>query len=166
MRYLYIYVWIFILVFLLFVCKLVCNLDVDTSDPQVSPRSESSKEDKFYVTNYQSFQVPDSIFRIKEVWVEFAWKYEINFGFISKVRTGGYQLILKLDSFINPKFMKNEYNLNWLMEEKSNGYFEQSNGVYSLPFKKQELPDKVVVVVNTINENKTQTSFAQFILIK
>jgi hypothetical protein len=124
MRYLYIYVWIFILLIIIFVCHIVCNLDVDTSDPQVSPSSESSKENKFYVTNYKCYKVPKSIFSIREVWVEFAWKYESNFGFISKVKMGGYQLILKLDSFINPKFKGSNFCLNWLMEEKSNGYFE------------------------------------------
>jgi hypothetical protein len=164
MRNLYIYVWLLVLLVISFVCHLVCNLDVDDTDPQVSPSSDFSKENKFYVTNYKSYKVPDSIFRIKEVWVEYTWKYDLNFGFVSKARMGGYHLNLKVDSFINPKFKRNEYGLKWLMEEKSNAYFGSSNNVYSLELKKEKLPDTVVVVVNIINEDRTQTGVAKFVL--
>lgn len=155
---------IFFLISMLFLIS--CNLDVDTTDPQASRNIFQSKKNKLFLSEYELDTMDNPIFRIKEAWIEKSWNWEINYGFKEKVETGGYQLNLLLDSFIDSKIKNNEYVLNWRMKNEFNGYFMSTGDVYTLFIKQDIPPDTFNIIIEQINHDRTSKLFEHFTVKK
>lgn len=143
-----------------------CNFDVDTSDPQASSSIMISKKNNLFLSEYKSTPNYFSIFKIREAWIEKSWRNQLNYWQVVKEETGGNQLNLILDSFINPKFKNDEYILNWRMEDNVNGSLGKSGNVYSLFLKEQYLPDTFNITIEQINEDRTTKNLDTFKIIK
>ncbi len=142
-----------------------CNLDVNTSDPQFSRDIQTSKKDRFYLCAYEGVNQSPILFKIKEAWLEYSWKNQVNLWRKIKVKTGWYQLNFKLDSLINSDFKNDEYLINWRMEAKSYGYISSSD-VYSLALKKEHLSDTFIIVVSKLGKERRPIPFSKFYLTK
>jgi hypothetical protein len=75
-----------------------CNLDVNTSDPQVSNSLEDSKKDKLFIKEF-TVDTTRSSCLVDEAWVEFSWINKLNQGKVLKSKFDEIQLALKF----NPK---------------------------------------------------------------
>ena len=140
-----------------------CNLEVNTVDPQASSTIEESKRDGFFLKEYKADQLRQGFFEIKEAWVEYVWKNQLVNDKIVKTKTGGLQLNLKLEMFMNNEFKEKRYLLDWEMKN-TNGFFGKSNGVYMLYLKDQELPDSFNITIGRIKNNVSAENVDQFIV--
>jgi hypothetical protein len=133
-----------------------CNLEVNTSDPQASTDIESSRKDGFLVRKYEHFSDIDSLFKIQEAWIEHSWKYSLVGNKKVKEKFDDLQFDFKLSKFKGPFFRDDNYLVDWRIQNDTNEYVGQSNGVYVLFLKGTEIPKKISFTVRKLNED---TSF-------
>jgi hypothetical protein len=148
-----------------------CNLGIDTSNPQSSLNIFYSKKNNLFVSEYKMGKIDTSIFEIKEAWVEKCWMNKMNFVKTEKEETGGNQLNIVLDHFVNANFQDDNYLKKWVMRDKLHGYFSKNwfgkNGnVYSLFYCLPKLPDTFNIIVEQKNEDGTRKPIGHFTILK
>ena len=153
-------------VFLIIVCIISCNLEVNTSDAQSSSNINESKQDGFFISEYNHSTIPNRIFNISEAWVETIWFNKIRQGKIVKEKSNGIQLNLKLNSFSDPEFTDDKYLLTWRMKDKYNHFVGKGNGVYIFSLENEIIPDTIHISILKINQDRTTTEVSRFLLYK
>jgi len=151
---------------LFMVFNIFCNLEVNTTDPQSSVNVVASKKDSLCICEYQSQQIPNRIFKISEAWMENVWFNKVSKGRKIKAKTKEMQLSLKLSDFQNREFQENKYIIKWVMKDKKNNFFGQSNGVYVLFMENQKIQDSINISICKLNQNGTATDVCNFYLTK
>jgi len=129
-----------------------CNLEINTVDPQASIDIYSSKEDSFFIQEYQPALNSDSIFDFSEVWIERCWKYTIIENKKTKMKTDGLQLNFKLSKFNTAYFQPSNYLAGWDMVLRDNGYAGQSNGVFTIFLKQDDIPQNFDIIINKLKK--------------
>ncbi len=143
-----------------------CGLEVNSVDPQASSSLHMSMDDKLFLQEYTVKDLPTDLFSVKEAWAEYVWKNKVDSnGKVTKVKTGGLQINLKCDGFMNKEFRNEKYLIDWEMVDENKNYFGKSNGVYILFLKGEELPDRVDMAVNKL-ENDSSKNIYHFIIVK
>jgi hypothetical protein len=143
-----------------------CGLEVNTTDPQASVNINSSKRDNLYLCEYQSHQIPNNIFKISEAWIENVWFNKFNNGEKIKSKIKEIQLCLKIIDYRNVEFKENKYLIEWLMKDKKNNSFGQSNGVYVLDFENEKIPDSINISISKYKNDRTTSDIFNFLLTK
>jgi hypothetical protein len=116
----------------------------------------------FFISDCQLDSSSITIFKIKEVWLENKWKYKLNFGIAEREKTGGYQLNLALDSFVNPNFQSNNYTIKWDMKNSSDEYLGAQGNLFTLFLKGQNIPDTFYINIVQIDENRVRRYYNCF----
>ncbi len=122
-----------------------CNLDVNTVDTQASETISKSKRNALFLKQYKA--LPQTSCNVKEAWVEYAWKNELENGKVNKRKLNEYQLVISLD-LDKVHVNKSDYLINWELSEKNFGTLGSANGVYILRLKNKELPSNFTIALN------------------
>jgi hypothetical protein len=140
-----------------------CKLEVNTVDPQSSINVTQSKIDSFFLNEYEIAGIPDSVFKINNAWSEYIWRYDLtDDAKIQKKRTGGCQLNMTIAEFKSRNFADRDYIITWEMASEGS-FFGKGNGVYSLMFNSESVPDTIEVnVFKTANQIRRK-AFSFFI---
>lgn len=110
-----------------------CFDNINTTTPQASSSIFASQQDGFYLSIANKLQ-GGTMDIIDSVWNERVWHYEIINGKRKKVVSStNNQIILRLKDPIE-NFKKNNYFLEWRMEEKHLGDLASGNGVFMLRY--------------------------------
>ncbi|MFN8291993.1 MAG: hypothetical protein U0U70_17190 [Chitinophagaceae bacterium] len=143
-----------------------CGLEVNSVDSQASSSLQMSIDDKLFLQEYTVKDLPTDLFTVKEAWAEYVWKNKVDSnGKVTKMKTGGLQINLKCDGFMNKEFKSDKYLFDWEMLDGDKNYFGKSNGVYILFLKGEELPDKINMSVNKV-ENDSSKNIYHFLIQK
>ena len=121
------------------------NIEVDTVDPQSSKNVAESKENGFYINEYNCDTLRNNFLNAKETWLEYCWKYEIESGKVIRIKTEGKQLNMKISILNSDSLVNNKYLINWRLEADNIGVFGRGNGVYTLYVENTELPDNLQI---------------------
>ena len=144
------------------------ELEINTATPQASSSLEESKKNNFFIKEYKVLGDKEDFFKVKEAWVEFAWKYQLRNGKKTMKRFNEIQLVMKLSNFNSEKIREGDYLVNWQIDEISHGTVGSGNYVYDLSLSSIELPDTLTFFVkdDLANKNPHPTVIKKFFLIK
>lgn len=141
-----------------------CNSDVNTSDPQASSAIKYSKQDSFFIAEYESSEIHNQSFNISEAWVESVWFNKIKDGKVTKRKSSEHQLILKIKDFLNPELDNDKYLSKWEMQDDQRNIFGSGNGVYILFLKGNAIPDTFHISICKIEKDMSTAKVTEFVL--
>lgn len=141
-----------------------CNNEINTVTPQASSSISSSKESGFLLSiakkiNNGELDIVDS------VWTEQVWRYEITNGQKKKVALStNNQVVLRLKE-TNKEFKKDNYFLEWKIEEKKYGDLASGNGVFMVRYPKDDEKDTLHFLLRKTHSDSA-IDIGTFLLIK
>lgn len=146
--------------------SICCNLEVDTSDPQLSESIEKSKQDHFFIAEYSLADSLNRFMDITEVWAEHVWFNKVDKWRVSKQSISGIQLNLKVDNFYDSAFELKDYMRTWIMKDDNDNFVGQSNGLFNMSFKDKMAPEVVEIIICKFGNDGPKDEVSRFKLIK
>ncbi|MFN1217845.1 hypothetical protein ACKW6Q_12830 [Chryseobacterium kwangjuense] len=142
--------------FSLCIVALICNCcnEFNTATPQASSTIITSKENGFYLSTGNKLRTGE-LDIIDSVWIEKVWHYKVINGEKKKISlSSNNQVVLKLKK-TNEEFKKNNYFLEWKIEEKHFGDLASGNGVFIMRYPNTTKIDTLHFLLNRLNNNST-----------
>ena len=141
--------------------SIVGCFEINTVTPQASGSILSSKLNGFYISSAYNLYL-GKLDIIDSVWIERVWRYEVVDGHKKRIELSNHQIILRLKN-TQKEFKKDNYFLEWRIEEKHFGNLGSGNGVFMVRYPKNEKIDTLHFILHRIS-NESIIDLGTFVI--
>ncbi len=147
-----------------------CNLEVNTTNPQLSSSLFESINKGVFVCAFKASQLSTSKldFIVEEAWVERVWKYSINSNNQRDVEIFDQRMLVIKGKNKDHELSSEKYLFTWFLEDEKDNSFQTQNGVYGVQLKDGKIPGQIKVYIKQMQKMdfKHTTTLSEIKLIK